>query len=199
MTVLGRVEALWVFPVKSMSGARVEHAEVAAGGLVGDREWAVVDDIGTTVTAKQEPRLREAVARLVGDDLSVEVPGVGAVTGADEVGAALSEWLGRPLRLEHRPGTGFVDVAPVHLVSTTSMADAEHAEECDACDVSAPRANLVLDLAPGQSSERGWVGTGLVVGAAGLAVATLPRHCLGAYADVTAPGPLRVGDEVRTA
>jgi phosphoglycerate dehydrogenase-like enzyme len=35
MTVLGQVREVWVFPVKSMSGARVDEARVEPGGLVG--------------------------------------------------------------------------------------------------------------------------------------------------------------------
>lgn len=198
MTVLGRVAALWVFPVKSMSGAMVESAEVAAAGLTGDRAWAVVDADGSAVTAREEPRLRECVARIVDGRLEVEVPGAGSCRGADAVASAVSAWLGRAVRLEHREGRGFVDVAPVHLVSTTSIADAAHAEECEACDVAAPRANIVVQLEPGSGGERSWVGREVRAGQAGLSVVRLPKHCLGAYADVTATGVLAVGDEVRT-
>ncbi len=197
MTVLGQVREVWVFPVKSMSGSRVAAARVETGGLAGDRSWAVVDaGSGETVTAKQEPRLREAVARVVDDRLEVDVPG--AAAGLDERAAAgaLSTWLGRPLRLEHRAGSGFVDVAPVHLVSTASLADAAHAEECDACDVTAPRANLVLDLGPGAGAEPDWVGRTLGTGEVGLHVVRRPAHCLGVYADVAVEGTLREGDPV---
>ena len=197
MTVLGQVREVWVFPVKSMSGARVDEARVEPGGLVGDRSWAVVDaESGATVTAKQEPRLREAVARFVDGRLAVDVPG--ASPGLDEqaAGEALSTWLGRPVRLEHRAGSGFVDVAPVHLVSTASLADAAHAEECEACDVTAPRANQVLDLRPEAGAEPDWVGRSLGTGEVGLHVVRRPAHCLGVYADVSVEGTLRAGDDV---
>ena len=125
MTTLARVAEVWVFPVKSMSGTKVDAAEAGAVGLAGDRSWAVVDADGNTVTAKDEPRLREVVPRLVDGDLRLDVPG--AVTGLDPetAGAALSSWLGRQVRLAHRDGAGFVDVAPLHVVSTTSMTDAD--------------------------------------------------------------------------
>ena len=71
MTADGRVVELWLFPVKSMSGDTVAVADLDAGGLVGDRSWAVADDTGALVTAGREPRLREAVARLVDGDLKV--------------------------------------------------------------------------------------------------------------------------------
>ena len=146
MSGTGRVAQVWVFPVKSMSGASVESASVVEGGLDGDRAWAVVDADGATVTAAEEPRLREVTTRLLDGGLRLDVPGAQPGLGVEAAAEALSGWLGRPLHLAHREGAGFVDVAPVHVVSRTSMADAEHAEQCDACDISAPRANLVLDL-----------------------------------------------------
>lgn len=198
MSRLARVQALWLFPVKSMSGARVDSVEVDAGGLVGDRSWAVVGGGGgATVTAAEEPRLREVVPHLVDGDLRLDVPGSPPGLDVTAAGAALSSWLGRPVRLEHRDGTGFVDVAPVHLVSVSSMSDASHAEECDACDVSAPRANVVLDLEAAAGSERDWVGRTVRAGAADLRVVRTPTHCLGVYADVATAGTLRVGDDVR--
>ena len=75
------------------------------------------------------------------------------------------------------------------------MADAEHAEQCDACDISAPRANLVLDL-DGTGTERDWVGATVTVGGAVLRVVRHPDHCLGAYAEVAQPGVVSVGDAV---
>ena len=195
MSGTGRVAQVWVFPVKSMSGASVASASVVEGGLAGDRSWAVVDADGTTVTAAEEPRLREVTTRLLDGGLRLDVPGAQPGLGVEAAAEALSGWLGRPLHLAHREGAGFVDVAPVHVVSRTSMADAEHAEQCDACDVSAPRANLVLDL-DGPGTERDWVGATVTVGSAVLRVVRHPDHCLGAYAEVAQAGVVAVGDPV---
>lgn len=198
MTALAHVGQLWVFPVKSMSGASVKTVDVVDGGLVGDRSWAVVDGAGEPITAKQEPRLREVVARLVEGGLRVDVPGAVPSLGPDDAAEALSAWLGRPLQLEHKGGAGFVDVAPVHLVSTAAIVDAAHAEDCDSCDIAAPRANVVLELATAAGSERDWVGRNLSAGSARLSVVRVPKHCLGVYADVAGHGTLTVGDEVRS-
>ncbi len=195
MSSTGRVAQVWVFPVKSMSGASVESASVVEGGLAGDRAWAVVDADGATVTAAEEPRLREVTTRLLDGGLRLDVPGAQPGLGVEAAAEALSGWLGRPLHLAHREGAGFVDVAPVHVVSRTSMADAEHAEQCDACDVRAPRANLVLDL-DGAGTERDWVGSTVTVGDAVLRVVRHPDHCLGAYAEVARAGVVSVGDAV---
>jgi uncharacterized protein YcbX len=192
---VGSVVEVWIFPVKSMSGASLGSASVVDGGLEGDRAWAVVDDGGATVTAAKEPRLREVDARLLDGRLVLDVPGAQPGLGAEEAAPALSEWLGRPLRLAHGDGAGFVDVAPVHVVSRTSLADAAHAESCDTCDVTAPRANLVLDLA-GATSERDWIGATVTLGGVTLTVVRHPKHCLGAYAEVVRPGVVSVGDPV---
>lgn len=201
---VGRVAQVWVFPVKSMSGSALESADVVEGGLVGDRSWAVVDDIGETVTAAQEPRLREVTTRLLDGELRLDVPGAQPGLAVDAAAEVLSGWLGRPLHLVHREGTGFVDVAPVHVVSRSSMQHAaEHAEACDACDIAAPRANLVLELADdgaaghgGAGTERDWLGREVRVGDAVLRMTQRPDHCLGAYAEVAGPGRVAVGDVV---
>ena len=196
MTPLARVREVWLFPVKSMAGVQVESAAVETGGLVGDRSWAVVDVDGATVTAKSAPQLRELVPHLDEGELRLDVPGAADGLDVDAAGEALSSFLGRPVHLEHRGGSGFVDVAPVHVVSTASMSDATHADECDSCDIAAPRANLVLELGPDAGSERDWVGRGVSAGGAALHVVRLPSHCLGVYADVTTPGTVRRDDDV---
>jgi len=51
--VVGTVDGLWRFPVKSMGGERVEEAEVTQRGLVGDRAYALIDTAtGRIVSAK---------------------------------------------------------------------------------------------------------------------------------------------------
>ena len=51
--VVGSVAELWRFPVKSMSGERLEETELTERGLVGDRAYALIDsDTGKVVSAK---------------------------------------------------------------------------------------------------------------------------------------------------
>src|SRR5262249_39891992 len=46
MKSIGRVRELWRYPVKSMAGERLDEATVDAGGIPGDRGWAVRDERG---------------------------------------------------------------------------------------------------------------------------------------------------------
>jgi len=51
--VVGSVAGLWRFPVKSMTGERIEEAELTERGLLGDRAYALIDaETGKVVSAK---------------------------------------------------------------------------------------------------------------------------------------------------
>ncbi|GAA3170381.1 hypothetical protein GCM10010531_24500 [Blastococcus jejuensis] len=170
---VGRVVQIRVYPVKSLAGSDVPAAEVGPTGLVGDRVWAVVDDGGRPVRAKDAPVL--------------------ATLAPDADAATLSAALGRPVRLEplaEQPG-----VAPVHLVSRQAIDRAALGDVPEGCSADDPRANLLLDL-DGADDERSWVGRTLRVGGAVLEVTRTPKHCLGVYAEVRHAGTVTAGDPV---
>jgi len=90
------VLALWRYPVKSMQGESVAEAAIEVGGIVGDREWALVDQqTGLGLTARREPRLLFAQAATVADDVVITLPDGVETTDA----AVLSRWLDREVAL----------------------------------------------------------------------------------------------------
>jgi uncharacterized protein YcbX len=92
-----RVLELWRFPVKSLQGERLDSAELGPGGIAGDRQWALFDvTTGFGLTARREPDLLFAAARVRPDGAVEVVLPDGAVTADD---AVLSDWLGRPVVL----------------------------------------------------------------------------------------------------
>jgi uncharacterized protein YcbX len=92
-----RVLELWRYPVKSLQGERVQVAEIGAGGIHGDRQWALFDvATGYGLTARREPGLLFAAALLRGDGQVEIVLPDGTRTADDGV---LSDWLGRPVAL----------------------------------------------------------------------------------------------------
>lgn len=99
-----RVASLWRYPVKSLGGEQLDVADVLSTGLDGDRRWGIVDeDTGHVLTARREPRLLFASARLASPEaVRVELPD-GSVAADDE---ALSAWLERPVRLERAGDEG---------------------------------------------------------------------------------------------
>jgi uncharacterized protein YcbX len=106
-----RVAEIWRFPVKSLQGERLERAAVGPRGIVGDRKWGIADEsTGYVLTARREPKLLYASARLHDDNntgdvdrdaLEIVLPD-GAVAHSDD---DLSDWLGRAVTLR-RAGTG---------------------------------------------------------------------------------------------
>ncbi|NIM43151.1 MAG: MOSC domain-containing protein [Hydrogenophaga sp.] len=55
--VQATIEQLWIYPVKSCAGVRLEEAELTDTGLLYDRAWMVVDERGEFVTQRELPRM----------------------------------------------------------------------------------------------------------------------------------------------
>jgi uncharacterized protein YcbX len=114
---VGKVVEVWRYPVKSMGGEAVAQALVDAGGLAGDRHWAVIDgDAREIRSAKRWPELLGYVARYVGGSTPATDAYAAAVIPVEIVGpdgrilhsaaadrdAELSAWLQRAVRLSPR-------------------------------------------------------------------------------------------------
>lgn len=176
--VVGRVEQIWIYPVRSLAGTTVPRVEVAADGLVGDRVFTVVAEDGTAVRGKDAPSLRTLVP-----------------TGDPETDtAAVAAALARPVHLA-TDRSGSSGMAPVHLVSAQALERAADGEVPEGCSPDDPRANFVLSLV-GDADERTWVGRQLRIGDVVLEITRTPKHCLGVYAEVRRAGELGVGDAV---
>jgi uncharacterized protein len=173
---VGRVEQIWIYPVRSLGGTAMAEVDVSPRGLGGDRVWTVVGEDQQPVRAKEVPAIRDVVP-----------------TGDPAVdGATLTRIVGRPVHLVPAPAER-PDVAPVHLVSRQAVDRAAAGEVPEGCSADDPRANLLLTI---DGDERQWVGRELRLGDAVLRVTRTPKHCLGVYADVVTPGALRRGDQV---
>src|SRR4029453_19476175 len=124
-----QVTRLRVYPVKSFCGVDVGTASVLPWGLAADRRWAVVDDVGTPITAREADGLLAFTAEVLADEglllsdrdgggepLRVDAPTDAAPipVGHSRQGTALpagweaDEWLstrlGRAARLVWQPG-----------------------------------------------------------------------------------------------
>ncbi len=104
-----RVVELWRYPVKSMQGERLDAAEIGAQGIVGDRQWAIVDGTtGLALTARREPALLFAAARRNDDDtVTIDLPDGSTAMSDDD----LSRWLGRPVSLQRAGTAGTYEIA----------------------------------------------------------------------------------------
>ncbi len=116
---VGSVAALWRYPVKSMMGEELNSCEVTDRGLLGDRQFAVVDRSTGKVGGAKNPRrwgnffdFRAAYteppktgARI--SPVRITLPdGTVVTSGQADLGQVLSRAFGREVALEEaRPGT----------------------------------------------------------------------------------------------
>lgn len=92
-----RVLEIWRYPVKSLQGERLEHAEIGSQGVEGDRRYAIFDvATGYGLTARRAPELLFAAAHMRSDG-TVEIALPDGSIAADDT--ALSTWLGRKVVL----------------------------------------------------------------------------------------------------
>jgi len=116
MIEVGRVSAIWRYPVKSMAGERVAAAEIGRLGLHADRTWAVRDVAqDATTSAKRLPGLLWCTARYAAPPPSDAGPGhapeviVGLPDGRElsssdpGIHRALSSYLDRDVELRPLP------------------------------------------------------------------------------------------------
>jgi uncharacterized protein YcbX len=109
---VGTVHGLWRFPVKSMTGERLEEVELTLRGVLGDREHAIIDvETGKVLSAKREdlvPRLLDCKATYVeapksGQELPpvrITLPnGTAVISDSSDVDRTLSDYFGRSVRL----------------------------------------------------------------------------------------------------
>src|SRR5271154_3248047 len=104
MRVIGTIKEIWRYPVKSMAGERMQHANVGALGIYGDRGWAIRDEkAGEIRNARKLPALLHCVARFIREPSEGDVPPRKSrcptarhfAPTPPEAGERLSELLGR--------------------------------------------------------------------------------------------------------
>ncbi|HYC54377.1 MAG TPA: MOSC domain-containing protein [Candidatus Binatia bacterium] len=105
---VGTVAELWRYPVKSMAGEQLAQAVLTAGGIPGDRGWAVRDEVAAEIRGgKKLPVLMQCAARYLTEPspgssppARIDLPdGSRVVTGEGDVDAMLSRVLGKKVTL----------------------------------------------------------------------------------------------------
>jgi uncharacterized protein len=199
----GHVAESWLYPVKSLQGVRVDHLDVTASGIAGDRHWGIVDDAsGKVLSAKRVPALLDAVVDAAGTRLTLP-DGTTVATDDPRVHRVLSEWLGQPVALRASadsnglsyemtfdppddgaevfaipvPSGTFVDLAPVHLLTSATLAGCASARPDLDFDIRRFRPNLVIDVAGEPFVEDSWVGRTVAIGEVELTVTQPTVRC----------------------
>ena len=158
--------------MKSFGGERVRRAFVGPFGLIGDRRHAVEDGDGTPLSARRAHALLGFTASYA-DQEAAEGAGVTTPSGFEldpddpALARELSELVGRPVHVV-RSAVGVHDAAPVHLLSTSSLAAVGEWLAGEEVDTRRFRANVVVELEePEPFAEMGWMGALLELGEEG--------------------------------
>lgn len=184
---MGRVTALWRYPVKSMAGEALAEADLGWHGVAGDRRWGFVRADRPSsgfpwLTIRERPDLWRHHATLTdpsrpnGSAVTVRTP------AGDELGVldpALAASFGDGVRVM-KLDRGTFDVMPVSLISTRTVASiGELVGGSDGVDVRRFRPNLVVEAYDDDPwPEDRWVGATLQVGTAAVRVDQRDKRCV---------------------
>jgi uncharacterized protein len=79
-TIQAAVNALFLYPIKSCGGIRVDRIDFnAIGQIAGDREWAVVNRDNEMIWQGSHPRLALVTPKLERETLTLSAPNIGRV------------------------------------------------------------------------------------------------------------------------
>jgi hypothetical protein len=187
-----KVLEIWRYPVKSMLGEQLDQVEVGPNGVEGDRRRAVVDaESGVSLSAKRYSDLLRCRAWTNGDGVMIGLPD-GSELVADSAQAAdgLSDLLGRRVTVRSagaghevrhefptdlaigegepfiwEPGLeGFFDRAPLHLITTATLAELARLAPDSVFTRDRFRPNFLVQIDGTGFVEDSWVGKELTIG-----------------------------------
>ncbi len=148
---------IWIYPIKSLDGVRVQQSGFAPGGsLAFDRRWGLFAENGAVVNAKREPRIHQIRSTFAADFSTVTLSAAGQLAAtfplADLTGFAqwLTGFFGQPIEVREESQVGFpddLDSPGPTLISRASLVEiASWFPELSAEDLQRRlRANLVID------------------------------------------------------
>lgn len=183
--VVGRLSAIFRYPVKSMAAEPMDDVDVGWNGLVGDRRWAFVRD-GLErsgfpwLTIRENPDMWRYRPRFVEPDRPDLSQTMVRTTSGDEldvVDPALAEQLGYGARVI-KQGRGIFDTMPLSLISSQTITTLGSlvGEELTTLRF---RPNFVID-ADGdvEFPEDQWVGKTLRIGNIRMRVDQRDKRCV---------------------
>lgn len=201
-----RIAEIWRYPVKSMLGEQIEHADVGPGGMQGDRRWAVVDaESGVSLSAKRYPDLLRCRAWTSDGEVRVNLPdGRELPVSSPDTGLALSALLGRQVvtrsaesmaKIQHEfptavtEGAGepylyapnaeaFFDSVPLHLLTTGTLKMLQRLLPASAIHRARFRPNFLVDIDEIGFLDNDWVHQDVTLGSLRCHVIDHTRRCI---------------------
>ncbi|MGY1857262.1 MOSC domain-containing protein [Modestobacter sp. SYSU DS0290] len=186
-TPVGKVQALYRYPVKSTAGQALSSAVVTTRGLRHDRGWAAYTDDGGVASGKRTRRFRPVVGLMAWASLAEDDGGVPVLVSPDgarhpvddpAASAALSAAFGQRLMLRPEGTVPHHDESPIHLLTSSSIAALESRVDAPV-DHRRFRANIIIDTGSGPAFlEDDWSGAELVIGETVLQLGPAMPRCV---------------------
>lgn len=184
MTVMGRVTALWRYPVKSMAAEELDGVEVSWHGLAGDRRWAFIRDGQVRsgfpwLTIRERPELAHYWPRFAEPDRPNASPTLVRTPSGDELDVAdpaLAAELGPGVRVI-KQDRGIFDTMPLSLLTTQTLAGLGRLVGTDLAAVRF-RPNLLVEASGRDFPEDAWVGRVLRIGGLRMRVDQRDKRCV---------------------
>ena len=160
---VGRLTAIWRYPVKSLGGEALSQVDVDQRGLVGDRAWALVNAEGKLGSGKETgrftriPGLLMASAHSAGEAVWVARGGETFSADDPELDARLSAWFDQPLTLRPEGEVPHFDDGPVSLITSSALAQLSQWLSEEPVDPRRFRANLLIDTDQDGFPEDAWL------------------------------------------
>jgi uncharacterized protein len=184
MTVVGRVAALWRYPVKSMAAEALDGVEVSWAGLAGDRRWAFIRAGQVRsgfpwLTIRQRSELAHYRPRFADQDrpdtspVLVRTPRGGELDVADP---ALAAELGPGARVI-KQDRGVFDTMPLSLLTTQTVASLGRLAGASLA-AGRFRPNLLVEACAGDFPEDTWVGRVVRIGGLRMRVDKRDQRCV---------------------
>ena len=104
-----RVEELWVYPLKSAGGIRLDRMELDEFGPMMDRRWILIDGNGRFMSQRTHPRMALLNVEWDGEGVTVHEPGgascrLPVVDAGSRVDMVVWDRPGHVLEIEGEPG-----------------------------------------------------------------------------------------------
>jgi MOSC domain-containing protein len=182
---VGRVAALWRYPVKSMAAEPLDEVEVSWHGLAGDRRWAFVRDglersgfPWLTIRERSDMwHYRPSFADPHRPDASRTLVSTPDGRELDVVDPALAAELGSGVRVI-KQNRGVFDTSPLSLTTTGSVAAIGELVG-EKLEPHRFRPNILVEAAAGEPfTEDDWVGSVLQIGDARMRVDLRDERCV---------------------
>lgn len=201
-----KITEIWRYPVKSMLGEQIDHADVGPGGIQGDRRWAVVDAAsGVSLSAKRYADLLDCRAWTSDSGVMIRLPdGREFPAGSAEAARGLSDLLGREVTTRSAEATetirhefptavtkgegkpflyepeteAFVDSTPLHLLTTATLAELQRLRPDSIIHSARFRPNFLVETNEIGFVENDWVNKDVTLGALRCHVTDHTRRCV---------------------